>query len=238
MKARKSNVRTANNVDQTKKTDQKNRSTYVYRYHTIKLSGNSRQEVTEEIEIIAGEDGVTEENIRTLHKIDDSDVYFNLKAKRPEWTAKEKKEMRKIKDQFIADFTKENGYKPYQDDIDEKLKEKFYRPWVDSLEGMTENNADGDSSPDKYSVLTEAWMIRHSEPSRAEERLAELVESWPANWQEIYHRVLINGESIAAIARERGVTDGAVRKIKRKIEAAIADDEELKKIVLKGTNSH
>ena len=43
-------------------------------------------------------------------------------------------------------------------------------------------------------------------------------------------RVLIEGESIVSIARERGVTEGAVRKTVRKIRAASAADEELQRI--------
>ena len=60
------------------------------------------------------------------------------------------------------------------------------------------------------------------------ERLQEIVASLPENWQEIYKRVLIEGFPMAEVARQRGVTEGAVRKVVNKIRSRIAEDEVLK----------
>jgi transposase-like protein len=59
----------------------------------------------------------------------------------------------------------------------------------------------------------------------------EIAATWPESWQEIYERVLKGGETIVSIARERGVTEGAVRKTLNKIRTRLAENKELQKFI-------
>ena len=214
------NVRTENRADQLMKTPADQRGSYKYIHRE-----------TETIEVIPGEDGVTAPLIKLLHSMDDHDVYENLKNRRPELEDWQKKIIADYRADFIQRFTEQNGYEPDPDYVEAVVREKVPRNWVASLDDLM-SGADGDDDDlgDKASFLYDVWKRNHQPKSRAEERLADLVETWPESWQEIYARVLIEGESIVSIARERGVTEGAVRKTVRKIRAAIAADEELQRI--------
>lgn len=55
-----------------------------------------------------GENGVTEMDIKMLHSLDDSEVYFNLKNVRPERKGLD----RKVELKFVNDFTVRHGYEP------------------------------------------------------------------------------------------------------------------------------
>lgn len=61
-------------------------------------------------------------------------------------------------------------------------------------------------------------------------RLREIVATMPEQWQKIYHLVLIDSMSKAAVGRILGISDVRVGQIVKKINAKIAADEELKKL--------
>ena len=230
LKSKRVYVRTENRVDQLKKTDQKKRNTYVYRYHETETVNGTIRDITEEIEIIPGQDGVTANDIKNLYSIEDSEVYFNLKARRSERDEQEKNEIRKFESEFIRGFKAAHGYAPNRYDIKDAVDNAFPRNWTESIEDLTSSNDEDDDIGDKSSALADAWYATHPQKSRSEERLAELRETWSDSWKEIYDRVLIGGESIVTIARERGVNESAVRKTVRKIRKAIYNDPELKKL--------
>ncbi len=230
MKRKRVYVRTENRADQLKKTDQKKRKTYIYRYHETETVNGTVKDITVEEEIIPGEDGVTADYIKLLHSMDDSGVYFNLKAKRPERDEQEKDAIRKFKTDFIRGFKAAHGYAPNRLDVENAVKESFPKNWTESIEDLTSSNDEDGDIGDKSSALADAWYAMHPKQSRSEERLAELRENWSDSWKEIYDRVLIGGETIVSIARERGVSESAVRKTVRKIRKAIYNDPELKKL--------
>lgn len=230
MKSKRVYVRTENSVDQTKKTDWKKRQTYVYRYHETETVNGTIRDITEEIEIIPGQDGVTADDIKNLYAIEDSEVYYNLKARRPERDEQEKDEIQKFKTEFIRGFKATHGYAPNRYEIKDAVDNAFPRNWAESIEDLTSSNDEDDDIGDKSSTFAGAWYAMHPQKSRSEERLAELHETWSDSWKEIYDRVLIGGESIVTIARERGVNESAVRKTVRKIRKAIFKDPELQKL--------
>lgn len=230
MKSKRVYVRTENSVDQTKKTDWKKRQTYVYRYHETETVNGTIRDITEEIEIIPGQDGVTADDIKNLYAIEDSEVYYNLKARRPERDEQEKDAIRKFKTDFIRGFKAAHGYAPNRSDVENAVKESFPKNWTESIEDLTSSNDEDGDIGDKSSALANAWYATHPQKSRSGERLAELRENWSDSWKEIYDRVLIGGESIVSIARERGVSESAVRKTVRKIRKAIYSDPELYKL--------
>lgn len=230
MKRKKIYARTENRVDQLKKTDRKKRNTYTYRYHETETVNGTIRDITVEEEIIPGEDGVTADFIKLLHSMDDSGVYYNLKARRPEWDEQEKDAIRKFKTDFIRGFKAAHGYAPNRLDVENAVKESFPKNWTESIEDLTSSNDEDGDIGDKSSALANAWYATHPQKSRSEERLAELRENWSDSWKEIYDRVLIGGETIVSIARERGVSESAVRKTVRKIRDAIFNDPELRKL--------
>ena len=232
MKSKTVYVRTANPVEQLMKTDRDKRSNYTYRYHETETIHGGTRDITKEIELIPGEDEVTEDDIKNLYKMDDHLVYENLKARRPELEDWQKKIIEDFKDDYISKFIKAHGYEPHPADVEAEVKEKFPRGWVASLDEMMSGTDEDDDEDmgDKASFLFNVWKRDHKPQSDSEERLEELVSTWSASWQEIYARVLIGGESIVSIARERGVNESAVRKTVRKIRAAILNDKELQRI--------
>jgi hypothetical protein len=232
MKRRTVYVRTENPCDQLMKTDRDKRNTYTYRYHETETINGVTHDITKEIELISGEDEVTKDDIKRLYAMDDHLVYENLKARKPELEDWQKKIIADFKADFIKKFTERHGYEPNPADVEAEVREKFPRNWVASIEQMMSgsNGDDDDDMGDKAGFLLDAWKKNHQPQSPSEERLADLVETWPESWQEIYARVLIEGETIVSIARERGVTEGAVRKTVRKIKAAIVSDAELLRI--------
>lgn len=121
------------------KTRNDERETYVYRFS----DGKS-------VELKPGKDGITEVDIKKLHALDDSEVYYNNKNLRPERTKEEKAEIDAWKQEFISDFKKSNGYEPNEDLLKGEVEERFPRNYNLSLDF----DNDGDIDPDKRLIAT------------------------------------------------------------------------------------
>lgn len=193
-----------------------------YRYH---------EDCIEVTEIEPGDDGVTEEDIRQFYSAEDHEVYENLKARRPQRTTKDKQLIAAWKEEYIRRFTAEHGYEPHPQDVNEAADERFPKNWSASLDELLEGDGDDDNfAGDKSAILAKAYRTSDSEPG-AVEMMNEIASAWPESWQEIYERVLKNGETIVSLARERGVTEGAVRKTLNKIRKTLGDNPELRKFI-------
>lgn len=228
-------VRTGNKADQLLKTPTNQRGTYKYRFHETETVSGKTRDITEEIEIIPGKDGVTEEDIKVLYAAEDSEVYYNIKARRPPLEDWQKDLIEKFKQEYIAKSVAKYVYAPSATDLQKAVNEQFPKNWTASLDELTSADDDDESIGDKSSILANAWYaMQDDEESPVIEELNRLVSTWSESWQEIYRRVLLNKETIVSIARTRGVTEGAVRKTVNKIRAAIANDEKLKKLYLRG----
>lgn len=233
---------TENRADQLVKTPTKKRGTYTYEFHEAETIGGKTREYTEKIEVVPGEDGVTETHIRQAYAVEDHEVYENLKARRPQRTDEEKVQIAAWKANYISKFKARHGYEPNPADVNDAADEAFPKNWTASLDEILDGDGDNDSAVgDKSAILAKAYRSSNSEPG-AMEKMDEIAETWPESWQEIYVRVLKNKETIVSLARERDVTEGAVRKTLRKILKALAEDKELRKFVRSfdrgGTDSH
>lgn len=230
MKQKRFNARTANNVDQLKKTDWKKRGTYTYRYHLTETINGITRDITEDITLVPGEDGITAEDIKRLHAMDDHDVYTTLKVKKPEREDWQKEEIERFRADFIRSFTERYGYEPNPAYVNDVVNEQFSKNWVASIEELTSGNDedDDDSISDKSMILAE--VSTSSEPGVIE-KMDEIAATWPESWQEIYERVLKGGETIVSIAREHNVTEGAVRKTLNKIRTRLAENKEIQKFI-------
>lgn len=215
--------RQGKDAEQLVKTPWKKRNTIrYYQFH---------EDCIEVTEIEPGDDGVTEEDIRRYYSAEDSEVYYNLKARRPQRTANDKKRIAAWKKDYIHKFEAEHGYEPHPSDVEDAANEAFPKNWSASLEEFTEGDGDDDrASGDKSSILAKVYRSSGSEPGIVE-KMDEIASTWSESWKEIYERVLKNGETIVSLAKERGVTEGAVRKTLHIIRKKLAEDPELKKFV-------
>lgn len=107
----------------TYKTHSEKRTTY--RYY------DANGKVTE---LIPGEDGVTELDIKKLHRLDDREVENNLNNLKPERSDEEKEKIKVWKKNFIENFKNDYGYEPLKSDIEYFLKEKFPKNYNLSLD--------------------------------------------------------------------------------------------------------
>ncbi|MCM1530554.1 MAG: hypothetical protein NC093_11260 [Alistipes sp.] len=201
MKRKKVYVHSENRAEQLVKTAANKRNTYIYRFHGVETVGGRSREYIEEIELIPGEDGVTADDIKKLYAAEDSDVYYNLKTRRPQRTAEEKAHITKWKADYIRRFREAHGYEPNAADVNDAADEAFPKNWSASLDEILDGNGDDDSvAGDKSAVLAKAYRSSDSEPG-AVEIMDEIASTWPESWQEIYERVLKNGETILPIFR-------------------------------------
>lgn len=122
-----------------RKTRSDERTTYVYRFAD-----------ETKVELKPGKDGITEVDIKKLHALDDSEVYYNNKNLRPERTKEEKAEIESWKQEFISDFKKSNGYEPNEDLLKGEVEDRFPRNYNLSLDF----DNDGDIDPDKRLIAT------------------------------------------------------------------------------------
>lgn len=191
-----------------KKTPQSKRGTY-------KLFDERNKLVAE---YKPGKDGVTELDILNLHKIDDNEVYVNSKERKlPKWY---KPHYDEWKAKFIEDFKVKAGREPFNNEIPGGHWK--YESWEQ------QETSDGDELGDSSRLEAETAVLLEEIPAPVF-RLREIVATMPEQWQKIYHLVLIDSMSKAAVGRILGISDVRVGQIVKKINAKIAADEELKK---------
>lgn len=196
---------------------------YIRMHKTSKSHRNTYKVRDEQGQVIcelsSGEHGVTAEDIRNAHSVDDIEVYENLKSfcpKFPDWLQKDIETWKEHeREKFIADF----GREPRWDELPR------YKHLV-SLDDFMDSEKYGDNC----NILAEELLRQQKTDPPEVEELRELVATFPPSWQEIYWLVLIVGMPVAQVARTRGVTDMAIHKTVKKIRNRIAKDKNLKKI--------
>jgi hypothetical protein len=228
MKRKQVYVHAENKADQLRKTGQKKRSTYTYKFPMRKWQDGRNVDYIEEYEIIPGQDGVKEEDIKTLYSIEDSEVYYNLKARRPMLSSKDKQKVEKWKKAFIQNFLCEYGYEPSPEYVEEAAKEAFPKNWIDSLDRILSSDEDGCS--DKSSALFDLWNL--SEPQcSAFDRILEIVSTLSKEEQEIFQYVILEHHSAANYARMKSRNERVIQRKVKRIYEKLRQDPELKKHV-------
>lgn len=202
------------------KTHSKKRDTYTFDFFDV--NGKPKP-----VTVRPGENGVTEIDIKTLHSLDDSEVYYNIKNRRPKLEDWQLQQISEWEAGFITSFTNAHGYAPSNDDLMDAKLEAFPKNWIGSLDEMldTENDGYGDKSALLYSLSNETV----DEPSYIE-RLHEIIEGMDKRWQFIYEQVLLEGIPKTEVAAVLNISEARVRQIVRKIETKIAEDKILKKL--------
>ena len=168
-----------------------------------------------------GKDGVTEVDILNLHKLDDHEVYINNKDR---WLPKDCMPMyEQMKAEFIEKFKEEHGREPRNSEIP-----KPHRQYISIDAQIT---ASGDDLGDSSRLEAELAVYDDADDeSDAVIRLKEIIAAMPEKWQQVYRLFYFEKYNKTQIGRMLGITDVRVGQLVRKIKAAIASDEILKKI--------
>lgn len=186
------------------KTDQKERG--VYKYITTEKTEKGEY-VEKTITLKPGENGVTELDIKMLHSLDDSEVYYNLKNARPKRTEEEKAEIEKWKDKFIRDFVARYGYEPNKYIIKYAVKDAFPRNYNLSLDF----DADGDIDPDKRLIVSISDK-ESDEIFEWSERMEEVLSLLTDKQRLVINLMFLEGYKQSEIADLMNISSAAVKK--------------------------
>lgn len=195
----------------TRKTNSKNRTTYKYTYFVPNKSGGYDEKT---LEIKPGENGVTEADIKMLHSIDDSEVYYNNKNLRPTRTDEEKAEIEAWKEEYIRLFKSKHGYEPNKDDVEYAAEERFPRNYNLSLDFDADGELEVDkshlaealSTTDDYGFITNDYGFEMSE--RTESMLSVLTDKQ----SQVVKLMFFVGYTQSEIASMLGISSAGVKK--------------------------
>ncbi|WP_427897976.1 sigma-70 family RNA polymerase sigma factor [Gardnerella pickettii] len=195
----------------TRKTNSNDRATYKYTSCVRNEDGSYSEET---IEIKPGENGVTQADIKMLHSMDDSEVYYNNKNLRPNRTAEEKAEIKAWKEKYIKRFEERYGYKPNKDDVEYAAEEHFPRNYNLSLDF----DADGELEVDK-SHLAEALSTTDDYGFSADDHGFEMSEEMENAFstltdkqRQVIRLMFIEGYTQSEIASMLGISSAGVKK--------------------------
>lgn len=195
----------------TRKTNSNDRATYKYTSCVRNEDGSYSEET---IEIKPGENGVTVADIKMLHSIDDSEVYYNNKNLRPTRTDEEKAEIKAWKEEYIRLFKSKHGYEPNKDDVDYAAEERFPRNYNLSLDF----DADGELEVDK-SHLAEALSTTDNYGFSADyhgfewsEKMEHALSTLTDKQRQVICLMFVDGYLQSETARILGISSAGVKK--------------------------
>lgn len=180
------------------KTSSKKRDTYTYTF-----TGIDGKE--EKIVLRPGENGVTEADIKTLHALDDSEVYYNNKNSRPERTPEEKAEIKEWTNKFIEEETAKYGISPTKDEIKNAVNERFPKNYNLSLE-YDFGSDESDTDFDKSRLLYQLAVNPNCEDSEDTERVRELIEELTDKQKKVIKKVLYEEMNFTQISKEMKIS--------------------------------
>lgn len=195
----------------TRKTNSNDRATYKYTSCVRNEDGSYSEET---IEIKPGENGVTVADIKMLHSMDDSEVYYNNKNLRPTRTAEEKAEIKAWKEEYIRRFNLKHGYEPNKDDVEYAAEEHFPRNYNLSLDFDADGELEVDkshlaeaiSTTDDYGISADDHGFEWSE--KMEHALSTLTDKQ----RQVICLMFVDGYLQSEIARILGISSAGVKK--------------------------
>lgn len=183
-----------------KKTTQTKRGTYKYIFY----DAEGKKQV---VELCPGIDGVTESDIKRLHAMDDAEVYNNIKNSK---------------------VPAEDWQKEYMKDwVTRNPEKELPKTWNASLNDLI-SDSEGADDHEMGNFIADPKSIEQNE-SEVIERLHEVIESLTDIQRSTYKKLILDEMSKVNVATEENKSEAAVRKIMKKIEKIIADDDVLKK---------
>lgn len=187
-----------------RKTNKKDRG--VYKYTTTERTEKGAY-VEKTIKLKPGENGVTELDIKILHSMDDSEVYYNLKNARPERTKEEKAEIEVWKQKFVGDFKERHGYEPNKYIIKDAVNYAFPRDYNLSLDF----DADGDIDPDKR-LIASISDKESDEMFEWSERMEEVLSLLTDKQRLVINLMFVEEYKQSEIADLMSISSAAVKK--------------------------
>ena len=179
----------------------------VYNYTVTELDSEKDMYVEKIVTLKPGEKGVTELDIKMLHSLDDSEVYYNLKNARQERTDEEKACIEEWKRQFIRDFTARHGYEPNKYIIEDAVKDTFPRNYNLSIDF----DNDGEIDPDKR--LIESIKSKDlNEEFGWSEHMKEVLPLLTDKQRSVINLMYMDGYKQSEIADLMKITSAAVKK--------------------------
>ena len=178
-----------------RRTPTDKRGTYTFRFG----DGTS-------ITLRPGEDGVTEADIKTLHSLDDAEVYNNLKNSRPPLTEKEKVEKKAWEAAHPG--------------------EKYPRNWNLSLDYIAGDNGDGEDDPGKCLLTSSACCYMDPEEETEEEILKRILWFLTDIQREVFRLVKLAGYTQTEAA---GILGTSIPNVNKHLKKALERIEEQKK---------
>ena len=168
----------------TVKTRSNKRGTYTYTFD----DGKKTHLAPGKVDLATGY-VLTEEDIKRLHRLDDNEVYNNVKNSKPPIQDWEKP--------FIEEWKKAHPY----DDLPSRSNV--------SLDAEGEDDEGIDDDADKGYLGAASLAVTEQEDPMLE-RLHEVVAMLRPDQQELYRRIVVNEEKPSAIAKELGVEKSAI----------------------------
>ena len=181
-----------------RKTPRTQRGTYTYEFA-------DGQRVT----IVPNAEGCTEIDIRQLHRLDDHEVYVNIKGSRT---------------------PVEEWQKPLMEEWQKNHPgEQLVKNWNLSLDSMLDSEGGEDDATTGY---LKAALYRNAMEAEAAasptQRMRELVEGMKPRQQAVYQLAMLDHIPNTHVARMLGVSEGMIRKDIKAIERVFREDEILK----------
>lgn len=190
------------------KTNAAKRESYTYTFTNV---DGKEQSVT----LRPGEDGVTEADIKMLHSLDDSEVYYNLKNLRPERTDEEKAAIKAWTEEYIKKETVYRGYEPTADEIKDVVKEHFpsnYNLSFDYDFGERDSESKTDTAFDKSQLLYQAALVAETEESDETYRIRELINQMTDKQRKILILTEFEGYSFTDVSKQMRISIKNVKK--------------------------
>ena len=186
------------------KTNTTKRGPYTYTFTNV--DGNE-----EKVTLRPGENGITEADIKMLHSLDDSEVYYNLKNLRPERTAEEKATIKAWTEEYIKKETAYRGYAPCDDEVKAAVKEAFPSNYNLSLDyRFGDDESDTDMSKSKI-LLEVATTIEEKEESPETLRVRELISQLTPKQRDVVQKVWFEEMSFTDVAKEKGTSPANIK---------------------------
>ena len=159
----------------------------------------------EKIVLRPGENGVTEADIKTLHALDDSEVYYNNKNSKPERTSEEKAEIEEWIKKYVEEETARRGEAPSEYEIAYKVEERFPKNYNLSLEydfGTDESDTDFDKNRLLYQLAVNPNCGNSEDTERVRELIGELTEKQ----REALQKVWFEGKTYTEASKEMKIS--------------------------------
>ena len=160
-----------------------------------------------------GEQGVTEALIKSLHSLDDAEVYNNIKNARLVKTKTEKEDIAKWREQFTKNFILEHGYVPDKEDVKYFEKEKFPANWADPIDEVFADDMGEDKTRLALAIST------NQEDNPTADRLHEVMSDMTDRQREVITLIKLEGYSLTETAAIIGTS---IPNVKKHLDKAVA----------------